>query len=108
MPCQLEEAIRISESTRKPIFMMFMSHPLSGIRETIHKNYKQQLSYILNDNFAKHLVQNNFIPVVLYLDDDGTLSNAHLELALRIIQKNNGITSDLKNPTKKKSIKNCK
>lgn len=99
---KLEEAVQTSESTGKPIFLMFITHPLSGIRETIHKSYKLQLSYILDDKFAIHFVQKHFIPVVLYLDDDGTLSSTHHELALQIIKKNNGSLIDIKNPTKKK------
>lgn len=64
----LEEAINCSKLTNKPIFIMFVSAPASGIPETIKKSYKNQVSYLFGCKSCLKIINREYIPVLLHID----------------------------------------
>lgn len=66
----LEDAINCSKSTKRPIFIMFVNHPLSGIFESIKRSYQNQISYLFNCRTCMKTISEEYLPVLLYTDID--------------------------------------
>jgi len=64
----LEEAINCSKEINKPIFIMFVHSPLSGILNTVKKNYKNQVSYLFDCKKCLKIINREYIPVLLHTD----------------------------------------
>lgn len=76
----LEEGIKCSKALSKPLFIMFVHNPPTGIFKSIQKSYREQLAYYFSCKKCQDLIRRKSIPVLLHTDNVYDTANIQSKL----------------------------